>query len=71
MFTQIEFSEPQEVLGYRWHRVEYVDLPLVNATRWLRSENWRIFCGTRNAARLANRSLRREKKARHQRGWWM
>lgn len=52
--------------------VRYVDLPIVNADRWLRHEGLRIFLGTRQAARLANRAIRREnREIRRQRGHWM
>ena len=48
------------------------ELPIVNADRWLKSERIRIFLGTVNAARLANRSIRRQnREIRHQRGRWM
>ena len=47
------------------------EAPILNADRWLRHENLRIFLGTRQAARLANRSLRAEKKANHRALWWI
>ena len=48
------------------------ELPIVNADLWLRSERIRIFLGTMQAARLANRSIRRQnREIRSQRGRWM
>ena len=47
------------------------ELPIVNADRWMRFENLRIFIGTVNAARLANRSIRKQnREIRSQRGRW-
>ena len=55
-----------------YSRIERYEAPIVNADRWLRSERIRIFLGTVNAARLANRSIRRKnKEIRSQRGRWM
>ena len=50
-------------------RVQWYDSPIVNADKWLRSENLRILIGTAQAARLANESLRRERRS-CQRGRW-
>ena len=53
-------------------RIDRYEAPIVNADRWLKSERIRIFLGTVNAARLANRSIRRQnREIRHQRGRWM
>lgn len=54
-----------------WYRVEWVESPMVNADRWLRSENRRIASGTRQAARLAAQSLRKERKKTKRWTWWM
>ena len=56
---------------WRFERAEKYTRPIVNADRWLIAENIRIFLNTRHAARLADESIRRENKARRQRGRWM
>lgn len=55
----------------RYETVERREMPIVNADRWLRWETLRIWLGTLHAARLADESIRRENKARRQRGRWM
>ena len=51
--------------------VAWRERPIVNADRWLHSENRRIASGTRNAARLAVKSLRAERKSTKRWTWWM
>lgn len=56
----------------RYENVEWRELPIVNADRWIRWEGLRIWLNTLQAARLANRSIRREnREIRRQRGRWM
>ncbi len=57
----------------RYETVEWRELPIVNADRWIRWEGLRIFLNTLQAAKLANRSIRRENREirRTQRGRWM
>ena len=60
------------MLDGRFERYYWQEGPIVNADRWLRWEGLRIFLNTLQAARLADRSIRRENRAiRHQRGRWM
>lgn len=54
-----------------WYQVEWREGPIVNADKWFRRENFRIACGTRQAARLAARSLRAERKKTKRWTWWM
>ena len=55
-----------------WYQVEWREAPIVNANKWLKWTNLRIWSGTRQAARLANQAIRREnREIRHQRGKWM
>lgn len=53
-------------------KIERYESPIVNADRWLRSENLRIALGTAHAARLAAKAIRRENREikRTQRGRW-
>ena len=59
------------MLNGKFEKVYWQEGPIVNADRWMRWEAVRIFLNTMQAARLANRSLRKEKRERGQRGWWM
>lgn len=56
-----------------YEKVYWQEGPIVNADRWMRWEALRIFLNTLQAAKLANRSIRRENKRirRTQRGKWM
>ena len=59
------------MLNGKFEKYERIDLPIVNADRWLRSEAIRIFLNTRAAARLAARSIRKQnREIRSQRGRW-
>lgn len=60
------------MLNGRFEKVYWQEAPIVNADRWLRWEGLRIWLNTLQAARLANRSIRREnREIRRQRGRWM
>lgn len=60
------------MINGKFEKYERVDLPIVNADRWLRSEAIRIFLNTRAAARLAEKSIREENRRirRSTRGKW-
>lgn len=56
-----------------YERVYWQEGPIVNADRWMKWEALRIFINTLQAAKLANRSIRKENRRirRTQRGKWM
>ena len=56
-----------------YEKVYWQEGPIVNADRWMKWEALRIFMNTLQAAKLANKSIRKENRRirRTQRGKWM
>ena len=44
---------------------------IINADTWMRAYNRKVRRNTRAAARLANESLRRERRSSHRWTWWI
>lgn len=60
------------MLNGRFEKYYWQEGPIVNADRWMKWEALRILLNTRQAARLAEKSIREENRRikRSQRGRW-